>query len=342
MPASMGPPGSTKQSTASSRMTPFREIARGLRFPEGPVALPDGDVLLVEIERGTLSRVEPDGRIEVVAELGGGPNGVAIGPDGKAYVCNNGGFEWHRGPDGVRPVLQAPDYSGGRIERVDLDTGAVEVLYTEVRGHPLKGPNDLVFDAHGGFWFTDMGKARPRELDRGGVYYALPDGSRIEEVVHPMLTPNGIGLSLDGSTLYVAETQTARVWQFSIEAPGRVRKDPFPSPHGGRLLAGRDGYCHFDSIAIDSAGNVCVATLIAGGITVISPDGKRIEHLPLPDRYTTNLCFGGTEGRTAYVTLSMSGRLVAIDWPPAAAWLQGRGGINARASTVAGSPSTDR
>jgi gluconolactonase len=296
-------------------MTPFREIAGGLRFPEGPMALPDGDVLVVEIEGGTLARVKPDGRTEVVAALGGGPNGVAIGPDGAAYVCNNGGFEWHRGPDGVRPVMQAQDYSGGRIERVDLATGAVKVLYTGTRHGPLKGPNDLVFDAHGGFWFTDLGKARPRELDRGGVYYALPDGSFIEEVIHPMLTPNGIGLSPDGRTLYVAETQTTRVFAFEIEGPGRVRRDPWPAPYGGRLLAGAGGYCHFDSMAIDSAGYVCVATLIEGGITVMAPDGGDVQFLPLPDRYTTNLCFGGPDLRAAYVTLSMSGRLVAIDWP---------------------------
>jgi gluconolactonase len=296
-------------------VTPFREIARGLRFPEGPVALPGGDLLVVEIEAGTLARVTPAGDIEIVAALGGGPNGVAIGPDGAAYVCNNGGFEWHRGPDGVRPVMQAKDYSGGRIERVDLATGAVTILYTETRDGPLKGPNDLVFDAHGGFWFTDLGKARPRELDRGGVYYALPDGSFIEEVIQPMLTPNGIGLSPDGGTLYVAETQTARVFAFEIDGPGRVRKDKWPAPYGGRLLAGGGGFRHFDSMAIDSAGHVCVATLIEGGITVIPPGGGDGQFLPLPDRYTTNLCFGGRELRTAFVTLSMSGRLVAIDWP---------------------------
>jgi gluconolactonase len=302
----------------------IREIATGLRFPEGPVALPDGDVLLVEIERRTLSRVRPDGRVEVVAETGGGPNGAAIGPDGKVYLTNNGGFEWHRGTAGLRPGLQPPDFAGGRIERVDLATGAVEVLYTETKNGPLRGPNDLVFDAHGGFWFTDLGKGRPRELDRGGIYYARADGSMIEEVVYPMLTPNGIGLSPDGSQLYVAETQTGRVWAFEVEAPGRLRKLPFPSPNGGRLLAGLPGFQLFDSLAVDSAGNVCVATLFNGGITVISPDGSSVEHVPMPDTYTTNLCFGGPELRTAYVTLSMTGRLVAIDWPrPGAAlnWL---------------------
>ncbi|MCP5150920.1 MAG: SMP-30/gluconolactonase/LRE family protein [Chromatiales bacterium] len=296
-------------------MSELREVASGLRFPEGPIAMPDGSVLLVEIERGTLSRVGVDGTVEVVADLGGGPNGAAIGPDGCCYVCNNGGFAWHHDPIGPRPVAQADDYSGGRIERVDLATGAVEVLYRACGDIALKGPNDIVFDDHGGFWFTDLGKARRHDQDRGRVFYARADGSEIREVVWPLVTPNGIGLSPDGSRLYVAETATGRVWQFEVEAPGVIRPEPWPSPNGGTLLAGLPGYQNLDSLAVDAAGNVCVATLMNGGITVVSPDGASIEHIAMPDLYTTNICFGGPELRTAYVTLSQSGRLVSMQWP---------------------------
>jgi len=293
----------------------LREITTGLRFPEGPVSLPDGSFLVVEIERGTLTRVAADGGREVVATPGGGPNGAAIGPDGKCYLCNNGGFEWHEDDEGLRPVLQAKDYSGGRIERVDLHTGEVEVLYTHAGGIALKGPNDMVFDSHGGLWFTDLGKVRVHDQDRGRVFYAKTDGGECREVIYPMVMPNGIGLSADETRLYVAETEPCRLWEFEITAPGEVRKEPWPSPHGGRLLAGPGGYQRFDSLALDADGNVCVATLINGGITVISPDGARVEHIPMPDRYTTNICFGGPELRTAFITLSMSGRLVATEWP---------------------------
>ncbi|MDH3714393.1 MAG: SMP-30/gluconolactonase/LRE family protein [Gammaproteobacteria bacterium] len=292
-----------------------REITSGLRFPEGPVALPDGSILLVEIERGTLTRVEADGHREVVAAPGGGPNGAAIGPDGKCYLCNNGGFEWQEDAQGLRPVLQAKNYSGGRIERVDLGSGEVEVLYTHAGDIALKGPNDIVFDAHGGFWFTDLGKLRVNEQDRGRVFYARADGSDCRQAIYPMVMPNGIGLSADGSRVYVAETEPGRLWEFEIVAPGEIRQLPWPSPHGGRLLAGPGGYQRFDSLALDAGGNVCVATLINGGITVVSGDGAQIEHVPFPDLYTTNICFGGPELRTAYITLSLSGRLVAVDWP---------------------------
>ena len=119
------------------------------------MALADGSVLVVEIAAGTLTRVAPDGAKSVVARTGGGPNGAALGPDGNCTLANNGGFEWHREGGHIRPIMQAKDYSGGRIERVDLHTGAVEVLYRACEV-PLKGPNDLVFDAHGGFYFSDL------------------------------------------------------------------------------------------------------------------------------------------------------------------------------------------
>lgn len=296
-------------------MSELREITTGLRFPEGPIAMPDGTFLLVEINRQTLTRVFPDGRHEIVATPGGGPNGAAMGPDGKCYLCNNGGFQWHEDGDGLRPILQAADYSGGRIERVDLATGQVEVLYTHAGDVALRGPNDIVFDAHGGFWFTDLGKVRRHEQDRSRVFYARADGSEIREVIYPLFMANGIGLSPDDTRLYVAETPTGRVWQFEITAPGEIRRAAWPSPHGGTLLAGLTGYQNLDSLAVDGDGNVCVATLMNGGITVISPDGQSVEHIPMPDVYTTNICFGGQDLRVAYITLSSSGRLVAMDWP---------------------------
>ena len=292
-------------------------VATGLRFPEGPIALPDGSVLLVEIARGTVSRVLPDGEVGVVAETGGGPNGLALGPDGRCYVCNNGGFEWREIGGQPVPGLQGEDYEGGRIEAVDLDTGEIEVLYRESnRARPLRGPNDLVFDAHGGFWFTDLGKVRHADMDRGFVYYAKADGSECREVIRGLVTPNGIGLSPDGSTLYVAETIPGRIWAWDLPEPGVARLDRAAGTmNRGRLVAAPGGYREFDSLAVDSAGNVCAATLHRGGITVAAPDGSAVEHVPLPDPITTNVCFGGPELTTAWATLSGTGRLVSFPWP---------------------------
>jgi gluconolactonase len=296
-------------------MSEIRTIATGLRFPEGPVAMEDGSVVLVEIERQTVTRVKPDGSTEVVAHTGGGPNGLAVGPDGAFYVCNNGGFMWRTEMNLMRPAGPASDYTGGRIERVDPKTGAVTVLYDHCGPHKLLGPNDIVFDGLGGFYFTDLGKARARDRDWGGVYYALADGSKITEVAHPILTPNGIGLSPDGKTLYVAETETARLWAFDVMAPGVLAKEPFPSPHGGRLMVGLGGFQRFDSLAVDGMGNICVATLVNGSVSVVGPRGGLIRQIAMPDMFCTNICFGGPDLKTAWLTLSGSGQLVAMTWP---------------------------
>jgi gluconolactonase len=284
-----------------------RKLASGLRFPEGPIAMPDGSVVLVEIARGTLSRVTANGGVEVIAELGGGPNGAAIGPDGKCYVCNNGGFKWIERNGHLYPGEQPDDYRGGSIQRVDLATGKVETLYRECDGRPLRGPNDIVFDRQGGFWFTDHGKTRPRERDRTGVYYARPDGTQITEAIFPSEGPNGIGLSGREDELYVAETMTARLWAYPITAPGKVGSER-------RLLQGLPGFHLYDSLAVDGAGNVCVATLVNGGISVLSPTGAPPRFIPIPDPLTTNICFGGPNLSTAFITASSVGELLALEW----------------------------
>ena len=291
-------------------MTTITEITTELQFPEGPIALPDGSIIVVDIARGTLSRVDPNGAIEVIADLGGGPNGAAIGPDGACYICNNGGFIWHKSGTGLLfPGHQPENYSGGRIERVDLATGEVSVIYTGCEGHELRGPNDIVFDAQGGFWFTDHGKTRDRDRDRTGVYYGTVDGKHVAEAIFPMEAPNGIGLSPDEKTLYIAETPTGRLWAYQLSGPGEIDQNERPT-----MMAQLPDYHMFDSLAVDAAGNICVATLITGGITIHSPDGADARLVPMPDVLTTNICFGGENLNTAFITLSTTGKLVSCDW----------------------------
>ncbi len=292
----------------------LRVIAEGLRFPEGPVVMADGSVLVVEIEGQTLARCHPDGSVEVVAEIPGGPNGAAIGPDGACYVTNNGGIHFNRTAEGMLLPHGAPSsYAGGGIDRIDLKTGEVKRLYDSCNGHKLRGPNDLVFDENGGFWFTDAGKSQDREMLRGGVYYARIDGSLITEAVFPMLTPNGCGLSPDGKTLYVAETVPGRLVAFDIIGEGKVA--PSSGWSAGRLVGAPGGNTLFDSLAVEAGGAIVIATVTRGGLTRIAADGGTVEHIPLDDIFTTNVAFGGPGMKTAYVTMSAGGRLVALDWP---------------------------
>lgn len=290
----------------------MQEVTSGLLFPEGPIAMPDGSVILVEIARGTLSRVSPDGTIEVIAETGGGPNGAAIGPDGAVYICNNGGLAFHDVNGLLFAGDIAPDYSGGRIERVDLETGAVDVLYTACDGNPLRGPNDIVFDKQGGFWFTDLGKGYDRQKDRGAVFYAKIDGSYIEEMIFPIETANGVGLSPDEDFVYVAETQGARLWGWQLEAPGKLKGAGRTGQKN--FVASPAGLNFFDSLAVEADGTVCVATIMNGGISRIHPETGDIRHVPTGDPMTTNICFGGDDLRTAFITASGTGRLLKTEW----------------------------
>jgi gluconolactonase len=297
-------------------MTEMTLVTDGLRFPEGPVVMPDGSVILTEIEARRITRVAPDGTKTTIAETGGGPNGLAVGPDGKLYCCNNGGFNYVESGGFLAPHGIADDYSGGSIQRIDIATGTVETLYKSGDfGCSLRGPNDIVFDAHGGFWFTDHGKQNfeTRCHDIVGIFYAKADGSHLEEVIFPSYNPNGIGLSPDGTRLYAAETYTCRLTAFNVIAPGKV--DDAAGPGGPGIPIYRPaGYKFFDSLGMEANGNICVATIGECGISVISPQGELVEFVATDDVFTTNIAFGGDDMMDAYITLSGSGRLVKTRW----------------------------
>ncbi len=281
----------------------FEVLAEGLAFPEGPIAMADGSVILVEIARGALSRVW-NGKTEVICDLGGGPNGAALGPDGAVWVANNGGGGLPRGTASLAPVQAG-------IDRVDLGTGKGERVWDAVGGNPLSAPNDLVFDRQGGLWFTDYGRQTGRTRHLSGLYYARPGGAGVEEVSFGGTGYNGVGLSPDETVVYAAETFTGRLIAFDLAAAGQVVK----GGRGGRLVATAPGRAFFDSLAVQENGDVCVAS-IADGITTISPAGA-IRQTPLPDKLTTNICFGGADLRDAYITLSETGRLIRMRWPEA-------------------------
>jgi gluconolactonase len=295
-------------------MHPHTIIAEGLGFPEGPVVMDDGSVIVVEVAAGKLTRVRPDGTKQTVATPGGGPNGAAIGPDGALYLCNNGGFTWSYVDGMVIPGGAAADYTTGRIERIDIATGKVERLYDRVDDHNLSGPNDIVFDADGGFWFTDLGKHHAHHTDNGGVYYATPDGNTIKCAVYgPNF--NGIGLSPDGRTVYAATTYERTILAFTITGPGTVEPSPLAAVPG-RLVSSFPGKVLLDSLAIEANGNIAQATLVARpGICSVHPETGAQEDFAFPDLLTTNIAFGGADMMDAWVCLSTTGKLAKCRWP---------------------------
>ncbi|WHO37236.1 SMP-30/gluconolactonase/LRE family protein [Sphingobium sp. AP49] len=266
-------------------------LAEDLAFPEGPVVMADGSVIVVELLGGRVTRCW-NGRTETVCETGGGPNGAAIGPDGALWICNNGG------------LLPGTERGPGRIERIDLATGRFERVYDSCDGVHLCGPNDLVFDDAGQLWFTDNGSDHEHHRMIGGLFAARADGSQITAINRRAISYNGIGLSPDQSHVYVADTSQARLYRYDncVEAQ---------QPH---YIATGIGPSGFDSLAVTHGGNICIANVFGGGITTVTPDGQ-VSVLPIPEEYyVTNIAFGGEDMRDAYITLSGSGKLVRMRW----------------------------
>lgn len=282
-------------------------VADGLEFPEGPLILPDSSLLVVEIARGTLTRIE-GGRTEILAELGGGPNGAAIGPDGAVYVCNNGGrftFIDRNGSSFPRP---RPDtHQAGSIQRIELESGRVDTLYEDCNGRPLHAPNDLIFDDEGGFWFTDHGTGQ----SDGGLFYARADGSEITCWLDGQPAPNGVGLLPAQDQVCLADTRLRQIRTFGLQAVGVLDTKRTPD---GDLLVQLPERCLPDSLAVEADGRICVGTLQTGGITVCQGEDEFELHAS-PDPMTTNICFGGPDMRDAWITLSASGKIGKTRWP---------------------------
>ena len=288
-------------------------VAEGLKFPEGPIAMADGSVILVEIQSGHLTRITPDGKKTLVADVGEGPNGAAIGPDRAVYITNNGASFGYYEANGLNiPGPTPPSHVGGKIQRVDLKSGAVTTLYDSCDGKRLVGPNDIVFDKQCGFWFTDHGCSTPDGRKFGALYYAKTDGSHIVRARDHFVSPNGVGLSPDEKTVYMADTNLGRLWSFDVESPGVLAAAAGFAP--GNVVCTLPGYQLLDSLAVEAGGKVCVATIINGGVTAFDPDGST-EHYAVPDLIVTNICFGGADMQDAWITASGTGKLYKCRWP---------------------------
>jgi gluconolactonase len=281
-------------------------IATGLQFPEGPAIDREGVLHVVEIAGQRVTRVLDDGTTEVFATTGGGPNGCAFGPDGRLYVCNNGG----RWPTDVASTATSGRGDGGAgcIQAIALD-GTVETVLAEVDGEPLHAPNDICFDADGGYYFTDpVWGSAVMERTPGHIVHVDADGSA--QRAHTGLQfPNGLGVTDDGRFLVVCESMTGMLWGFKIGSGGALDGDPRPNGHIGRRSI-PDGFC------FDSDGNMIVAGHQTNCLFVHSgSDGRPIRTVELDDAGPTNVCFGGPDFRTLYVTSSDVGQVLALEWP---------------------------
>ena len=281
--------------------------------------MPDGSVVLVEMFGPRITRVHPDGTKETIAEIPGGPNGAAVGPDGALLPLQQ---RWLLHAGRARPACcsragSTPTATSAAGSSASIPARAtVTDLYTECDGVPLRAPNDLVFDAHGGFWFTDHGIRHGRTSDLTGIYYARADGSIDQRGRVPDRGPQRHRpVARRHARSYWAETHTGRVLRRTVTAPGEARGRLRRSTSPPRASPGFPG-CSCSTRWPSTATATCAWPRCS---TVASPSsrprGRSIDHVATGDAMTTNICFGGPDLRTAYITLSGTGRLVSTPWP---------------------------
>lgn len=289
---------------------PWTVVAEGLKFPEGPIAMRDGSLIFVEIERQTVSRLTPAGKVEVVAEVPGGPNGLAIGPDGGLYIANNGGRFTYTMRGGLNsPGGPPPGFTAaGKIQRLDLKTRQLTTIYDSVEGRPIIAADDLVFDRHGGMWISDIA-VKPGD---GAILYAPAPGKPLAVARGGMNGPNGIGVSPDGKLLHVS--MGTNLYAFDIDGPGQLATRSYPN---GGLQAPLWQGSYADSLKLQADGRVTVCSLLRpGGIGVVDRAGHT-DFLGFPDRWVCNLAFGGKDMRDAWIMLSGLGQIAKVRWPSA-------------------------
>jgi gluconolactonase len=287
LPAGLVPPGAKVRTAA------------GVCFLEGPAWHGSGDLYFSDIAGNRILKLAPDGLVSVFRADSGRTNGNTFDAEGRLLSCEGSEF----GPGGRR-----------RVVRTDLATGHVEVLTDRFEGKRYNSPNDVCVDTRGRVWFTDpyyWTDTASLELGHESVYCI--DGTNVRRVVtQPAIgRPNGLAMTPDDRTLYVIDSHpiaggNRKIWAFDVSDAGELS--------GQRLVfdfgRGRGG----DGMRLDREGNLWVAagvltirgphetTDVKTGVHVISPAGKLLGRIPIPEDVITNLAFAGPEMKTLYVT----------------------------------------
>ena len=257
------------QATADElfKATPLTKPGEFTKGIEGPACDKAGNVFAVNFkEQGTIGRVSPDGKGEVFLTLpeGSTGNGIRFDKKGNMFIA---------------------DYPKHNVLRVDAKTKKLTVFAHEPR---MNQPNDLAIDAKGNLYASDPSWAKVT-----GQLWRISKKGKVLLLADDMGTTNGIEVSPDGKTLYVNESRQQNIWAFSIKKNGSVEKK--------RLLKKFEAH-GFDGMRCDAKGNLYVTRHGKGTVVILSPEGKILREVDVLGAKPSNLCFGGPDGRTVYVT----------------------------------------
>jgi len=251
------------------------KLADGFKFTEGPAVDAEGNVFFTDQPNNRIHKWSVDGKLSIFHDSPGRANGLYFDRNGNLLACAD---------------------LNNELWSIDSQ-GKATVLVKDYKGKKLNGPNDLWEDPKGGIYFTDPFYKRPywnrgpMEQDGQHVYYLGPDRKRLVRVTDDLVQPNGIIGTPDGKRLYVADIRGKNTYVYNIEADG--------------TLSGKKLFCSMgsDGMTIDNEGNVY---LTGKGVTVFNSAGQKIEHIPIDAGWTANVCFGGRDRHTLFITAQTS------------------------------------
>jgi gluconolactonase len=251
-----------------------RKLADGFQFTEGPTADAEGNVFFTDQPNNRILKWSVDGQLSTFLQPAGRANGMCFDRQGRLIACAD---------------------ETNALWRIDVATRRIEVLAWQFEGRPLNGPNDVWVAPNGDLYFTDPYYQRPwwkhKEPPQPGqhVYRLSADGRSLTRVADDLQQPNGIIGSPDGRTLYVADIRAGRTWAYDIRPDGS--------------LAGKRLFCEAgsDGMTLDEAGHLY---LTGRGVLVFDRTGRHLGTLEVPERWVANVCFGGRDRKTLFITAS--------------------------------------
>jgi gluconolactonase len=253
----------------------LEKLADGFAFTEGPASDAQGNVYFTDQPNDRILKWSIEGKLSTFMQPCGRSNGLCFDKQGNLWACADAKNEMWR----IDPA------------------GTATVAIKDYEGKLLNGPNDVWVTPEGGIYFTDpyyprpYWKRGPKEIEIEGVYYLAPDCRKLVRVVEDQKQPNGIIGTPDGKILYVADIGAGKTYRYAIEPNGQLSHKKLFCTMGS------------DGMTIDGEGNVY---LTGKGVTVFDKQGKQIEHIAIHEPWTANICFGGKDMRTLFITASKS------------------------------------
>ncbi len=263
-----------EESTVIAPGAKLEKLAGDFKFTEGPASDAEGNVFFTDQPNDRIMKWSTDGKLSTFLQPAGRSNGLCFDKQGRLWACADGKNE---------------------LWVIDVGAGTHNVVVKDFQGKLLDGPNDVWVRPDGGVYFTDPFYKRdywqrgPMEQDQQATYFLSPNGKSLKRVTDDLLQPNGIIGTPDGKTLYVADIKANETFAYEIKPDGS--------------LTGKRLFCKLgsDGMTIDSQGNVY---LTGKGVTVFDNSGKQIEHIDVPESWTANVCFGGPDMSTLFITAS--------------------------------------